>query len=77
MKKYVTEQILSCIENNQVFPQDVQITNNQYITFGSYGMTVVKYTTSKIREKHLNGYRGMNHEEINAKLNAMCWRDRC
>lgn len=76
MKKYVTGQMLSCIENNQIFPQDVQITNNQYITFGSYGLTLVKYTKCKIKEKHLNGYRSMNAEEINAELNNMEWIDK-
>lgn len=75
MKKYVTEQMLSCIENNQIFPQDIQITNNQYITFGSYGLTLVKYTKCKIKEKHLNGYRSMNAEEINVVLNNIDWID--
>ena len=75
MKKYITEQMLSCIENNQIFPQDVQITNNQYVTFGSFGLTLVRYSKCKIQEKHLNGYRDMSVEEINAKLNDMSWED--
>ena len=75
MIRYVTPQMLSCIEHNQIFPQDVQITNKQYITFGSVGLTLVKYTSRKIREKHLNYYRGKNADEINSDLNAAEWRD--
>ena len=75
MVRYVTPQMLSCIEHNQIFPQDVQITNKQYITFGSVGLTLIKYTVSKIREKHLNYYRGKNADEINVALNESEWYD--
>ena len=75
MTKYVTEQMLSCIEKNQIWPQDVQITANQYITFGSIRLTLVKYTKCKIIEKHLNYYREMSAKEINEKLNDMTWSE--
>ena len=73
MKKYVTEQMIFCVENNQIFPQDIQITKNQYITFGSYELTLVKYLINGTKEKHLNGYRGMDVDEINIKLNSLEW----
>ena len=73
MKKYVTEQMIYCVENNQIFPQDIQITKTQYITFGSYGLTLVKYLINKTKIKHINGYREMDVDEINIKLNSLEW----
>ena len=73
MANYVTTQMLSCIEKNQNFPQDVQITQNQYITFDSVGLTLVKYTARQIKEKHLNYYRGKSAVEINNMLNQIDW----
>ena len=73
MKSYVTSQMLSCIKKNQIFPQTIQITNNQYVVFGSVGMKLLKYTKCGIKTKHINRYRGMKVEEINRKLNEMDW----
>lgn len=75
MIRYVTPQMLSCIEHNQIFPQDVQITNNQYITFVEVGLTLIKNAPCKIREKHLNYYRGKTADEINVALNDSEWHD--
>lgn len=72
-KKYVTEQMLQCIEQNGIYPQDIQNTKNEYITFGSVGLTYTKFTKTGKRTKHLNGYRKMNAAEINKVLNSQHW----
>lgn len=75
MNNYVTNQMLYCVENNQIFPQDIQITATQYITFGSYGLTLVKCTRRKTYIKHINEYRKMTAKEINLQLNNMEWKE--
>jgi len=71
MKQYVDEQILYCILNNKIYPQDVQITKNEYLTFGSVGLTCTKYSLSNTYEKHINYWNEMNAEEINKQFNKI------
>lgn len=69
----VTKQDLYCIENNGIFPQDIQKTQNMYLTFGSVGLTATMLTPRAAMTKHINGYRSMTADEINEKFGSMEW----
>lgn len=69
----ITKQMLYCIEHNGIYPQDIQLTTNQYATFGPYGLSITKMCSRNHYEKHINGYRNMTAEEINKAFCEMKW----
>jgi len=70
-KQYVDEQMLYCVRNNQIFPQDIQLTKNEYLTFGSVGLTCTKLAPSNTYEKHINYWNEFNAEQINKQFNEI------
>ena len=73
MRKYVTENIISVVKKNGIFPQDVQIRENQFVHFGIIGLTVYRLTNKGETFKHINYWQTMNTETINKLLNDMEW----
>ena len=71
LKHYVTEQELSCVEKNGIYPQDIQKTPDMYLTFGSVGLTCTKFTLNFVKTKHINDYRAMSADEINTEFANM------
>lgn len=65
MKHYVTEQELFCIKENSIYPQDIQKTENVYLTFGTIGLTCTKRTKNGQKTNLLNKY-GVYYELGNA-----------
>ena len=43
MVKYVNENLLNVIKNNDIYPQDVDHSKNIYLHFGKVGLYVIKY----------------------------------
>ena len=75
MRKYVTENIISCVKKNGIFPQDVQIRENQFIHFTKVGLTVYRLTNREGSTfKHINYWQTLNTEKINKLLNDMEWK---
>lgn len=74
--KFVTPQMLFCIKANKIYPQEVQLTGNQFITFGETDLTVVKRTQFNVKEKLLIDYPNMKADEINEALSRMEWMNR-
>lgn len=73
MRKYVTENILSVIKKNAIFPQDVQIRENQFLHFGKIGVTAYRLTNKGETYKHINYWQTMTAEQINKLFNEMEW----
>ncbi len=74
MRKYVTNDVLSVVKKDEVYPKDVPIRDNQFIHFNKIGMTVYRLTNKGETFKHINYWQTMSVEEINERLNAMEWR---
>lgn len=74
MRKYVNEQMLNCIKKNRKYPQDVDISKNQYISFGRVGLIAYKLTNKGQYFKYVNYWHDMTADKINETLNAMDWR---
>ena len=73
MKKYVTENIILTVKKNIIFPQDMQIRENQFINFDRIGLTVYRLTNKGESFKHIKYWQTMSVETINRLLNNMEW----
>lgn len=73
MKKYVTEEMLSCVKDNGTFPQDVDITKWQFLHFGKIGLTLIYLANNGEKVKHINYWQSMTASEINELFNTMPW----
>lgn len=73
MVKYVNENLLNVIKNNDVYPQDVDHNKNIYLHFGKVGLTVIKYNPKKIVSKHINFWQDKTADEINKELAEKEW----
>lgn len=74
MRKYVDENLLNCIKNNDTFPQDVDFNKYIYLHFGKIGLTVIKLINSGEYFKHINFWQDKTAEEINNELNRIDWK---
>lgn len=73
MVKYVNENLLNIIKNNDAYPQDVDHSKNIYLHFGKIGLTVIKYNSKKIVSKHINSWQDKTTDEINKELAEKEW----
>ena len=74
MVKYVDENLLNVIKNNDIYPQDVDHSKNIYLHFGKVGLYVIKYNLVQYKNKtfsdtntFINIY-GMTEEEMEEAL---------
>lgn len=68
MVKYVNENLLNVIKNNDIYPQDVDHSKNIYLHFGKLGLYVIKYNPKNIVSKHINFWQDKTADEINKEL---------
>lgn len=73
MVKYVDENLLNVIKNNDIYPQDVDHSKNIYLHFGKLGLTVIRYYSRKIVTKHINFWQDKTADEINKELAEKEW----
>ena len=73
MVKYVDENLLNVIKNNDIYPQDVDHSKNIYLHFGKLGLTVIKYKPTKFVSKHINFCQDKTADEINKELAGKEW----
>ena len=52
---------------------DFDITNNLWVSFGTVGLSLSKYTKRTVQEKHINSWKDKNIIEINKILNNLDW----
>lgn len=71
--KFVNDNLLKVIKQNNIFPQDIDITKTTFIHFGKCGLTVIKLINSGEYIKHLNYWGDMSAEQINNELNTISW----
>ena len=73
MVKYVNENLLNVIKNNDIYPQDVDHSKNIYLHFGKLGLTVIKCNPKNIVSKHINFWQDKTADEINKELAGKEW----
>ena len=73
MVKYVNENLLNVIKNNDIYPQDVDHDKNTYLHFGKLGLTVIKYHSRRLVNKHINFWQDKTADEINRELAEKEW----
>lgn len=73
MVKYVNENLLNVIKNNDIYPQDVDHNKNIYLHFGKLGLTVIKYHSRGLVNKHINFWQDKTADEINRELAEKEW----
>ena len=73
MVKYVNENLLNVIKNNDIYPQDVDHSKNIYLHFGKVGLYVIKYNPKNIVSKHINFWQDKTADEINKEFAGKEW----
>ena len=73
MIKYVSENLLSVIKNNGIYPQDVDHSKNIYLHFGKLGLTVFKYNSKGLVSKYINFWQDKTADEINKEFTEKEW----
>ena len=73
MVKYVDENLLNVIKNNDICPQDVDHSKNIYLHFCKLGLTVIKYKPTEFVSKHINFWQDKTADEINKELAEKEW----
>lgn len=66
MREYVTEQILYCVKNNDIYPQYIQISPRMELAFGTVGLTLRYFQPRGCTKcKHINYWQSKTANEIN------------
>lgn len=73
MVKYVNENLLNVIKNNDIYPQDVGYRKNIYLHFSKLGLTVIKHNPQSLVGKHINFWQDKTADEINKELAEKEW----
>ena len=73
MVKYVDENLLNVIKNNDIYPQDVDHSKNIYLHFCKLGLYVIKCNPTKLVTKHINFWQDKTANEINKELAEKEW----